>query len=148
MFDADGHDVNCAYAGDPRLKCDCGGAKKAKPIVPVNVMPHNDNSGLAALAGDIPRMDMIEAKAKTLSQQVLVNKGHIIRAAGEAVIEGFIYDPSKISAVRSPDGRERYSYAGREFVEIQPLEFESTRDGNEYKITAHQRWVTIEDRTG
>lgn len=141
FLDAAGHDANCAFAGDPRAKCTCGG-KKAKPAYkPLNLA--NDDSGLAALAGDLPRADMVAEKAATLQQQVMVNKNKILDDALVA-LDIPRDDRVHVTATRQADGSEIYAYKGKNFLIIHPLVFDSALDGDAYKITARQSWNRLD----
>lgn len=145
MIDASGHDDNCPYAGDPRLKCNCGkaqGKKPRPPYRPVNFA--NSDSALGAMASDMPEVvGLMDRKVQTLGQQVMVNKEKAITQAADRAFGQGNWQRAKLSGRTLADKREIYSHGGVDFIELAPLAFTSEQDGEAFTITARQSWRTL-----
>lgn len=138
MLDASGHDDNCSYAADPRHACDCGGLKK-KPVRP-SFATANSDSALAAMAGLMP-----VTEPQTIGMQLHANKSAAIIIAADETFGAGAWAITDIQGRIGPGRVEILSFKGRDFVEIYPVEFESAREGNSFKITAVQRWKRLGD---
>lgn len=134
MLDATGHGPNCAYAGDPRAACDCGGPKRRMNITPANMGDEAPSAFNPAL----------ERKITTISQQLAANKESAIRLAADAAFGEGCWNKALIVAGMGHDGKEIYAFAGKAFMEWHGVQFESVQDGDSFKVTAVQRWKRLE----
>ncbi len=106
----------------------------------------NDNSAMQNMAGQFnpPSAEkvgrtMAHTSARTLQNQMAANK--------EQMIVESLPDGAEMHTVRGEihhGGREVYSIGGVPFLEIFPVEFDSVRDGDSFKIKAVQRWRKLE----
>lgn len=142
MLDASGHDVNCAFAADPRSPCDCGGKKRGD--MRNHFTAGNDDSGLAAMAGDMPQAAAMERKISTVQQQLAANKDKAIALAADAAFGAGKWNKAGMRGAIHPGGREVYSYLGRDFIELAPVEFTNEQAGETFTITAVQKWKILE----
>ena len=107
----------------------------------------NDNDGLAAAAGGMPHhITALDRKVKTLGQQVAVNKEAAISRAADKAFGAGAWDRAKVRGAIYAGGREVYSHAGVEFVEIDPVTFTSVEDDDGFIITARQGWRMMEPK--
>lgn len=139
MFDATGHGANCAYAADPRNKCDCGGKKKTD--MRNHFAPGNDDSGLAAMAGDMPQQVVaLERKISTVQQQLAANKDRAITMMADATFGAGNWKREGLRGAIHPGGREVYSYQGRAFIEFLPVDFQAREFEDRFETHVIQQW--------
>lgn len=132
MLDATGHDTNCAYAADPRAKCDCGG-RKPRMNIPANM----GTEAPGAMPGTLER------KITSIGQQLAANKESAIMMAADAAFGAGGWRREAIAASIQIDGREVYSHGGTPFMEWLAVKFESVQDGDSFKVTAVQSWKRL-----
>lgn len=132
MLDATGHDANCAYAADPRAKCNCGGRKPRMNMVAAN---------MGQSAPDV--FNAIERKITSIGQQLAANKEAAIILSADSAFGKDGWRRESISAAIYPSGLEIYSHAGIPFMEWEGMKFESKQDGDSFRVTAVQNWKKL-----
>lgn len=139
MFNADGHDQNCAIANDPRNACDCGGVTRQRAeYKPLNF---DIADAMSNALGDMPRL---AENITTVSQQVLANKDKMIRAAADKAFGVGNWEDKNMVASRQADGREIYSHAGKLFVELSAVKFDTVEQDDGYVIAVKQSYRMVE----
>lgn len=139
MFDATGHGPNCAYAADPRNKCDCGGKKKTDMRNHFSA-PGNDDSALAAMAGDMPQRVTMDNRVKTVQQQLAANKERAITMMADAMFGAGQWNRQGMRGAIHQDGREVYSFQGRAFIEFLPVDFAANEFEDRFETHVIQQW--------
>lgn len=112
-------------------------------------MKANDDCGLAAAAGDMPKetVNILDRKVQTLGQQVMANKERAITLVADEVFGAGEWCRDKVRGSIYPGGREIYHYDGKQFIELAPVQFESVQDGDSHRITAVQAWKKLETQS-
>lgn len=121
----------------------------------------NDNSGLAAMAGDwthngpqadeetverVERSQQLMAnKVRTFGQEMAMNEDAMIKAT--CPVTGDDFDPQQVRGFVYPGGRKVYSYAGQEFLEIAaPVISNTKKDDGTYVVTATVKFNKLEPK--